>query len=102
MVTFHLTFFFINFQLANRALDSTQTGLGGFRFGGYVGKCREIRRNAERCRERQRDTILDTYVYGPWRDFIADAADEPADRNEYVQRKTDADMGSVRVVVCVM
>ena len=76
---------------------------------GNAEKCREMqrnaekyrgmRRNAERCRERQRDTMLDTYVYGPRRDFIADAAVEPADGNEYVLRKTDADMESVRVEV---
>ena len=27
--------------------------------------------------------MLDTYAIGPCRDFIADAADEPADGNEY-------------------
>ena len=62
-------------------------------------KYRGMRRIAERCRERQRDTMLDTYVYGPWRDIRADAADETTDGNEYVLRKTDADMESMRVVV---
>ena len=60
--------------------------------------------------------MLDTYAIGPCRDFIADAADEPADGNEYgsegdfladvavepadgnqiAPRKMDADMELVR------
>ena len=64
--------------------------------------CRGMWRNAEGCRERQGDTMLDMYVIGPWRDFIADVADEPADGNECVPRKTNADMESVRVVVRLM
>ena len=45
----------------------------------------------------QRDTMLDTYAISLCRDFIADAADEPADGNENVPRKMDADMEPVRV-----
>ena len=46
-------------------------------------KCRGMRRNAEGCRERQRYTMLDTYAIGSCRYVIADAADGPADGNEY-------------------
>ena len=41
----------------------------------------------------------DTYVYGPLGDIWTDAADESADGNECVLRKTDADMEPMRVVV---
>ena len=37
-------------------------------------------------------------MYGPLGDNWTDAADEPADGNEYVPRKTDADMEPMRVV----
>ena len=36
-------------------------------------------------------------VCGPEGDILADAADEPADENENVPRKMDADMEPVRV-----
>ena len=50
--------------------------------------------------KRCRDTMLeDTDVYGPLGDIWTDAADEPADGNEYVPRKMDADMEPMRVVV---
>ena len=46
-----------------------------------------------------RDTRLeDTCVYCPLEDKWTDAAEEPADVNGYVPRKTDADMKSMRVV----
>ena len=49
-------------------------------------KCREMQRDAEKCRGMQRKAEIynvDTYAIGPCRDFIADAADEPANGNEY-------------------
>ena len=48
--------------------------------------------------KRCRDTRLeDTYVYGPLGDNWTDAVEEPADGNEYVPRKTDADMEPMRI-----
>ena len=73
--------FFINFQLA---LDPPRRVWGGV----CLGDMHWCGRNT---------TLEDTCVYGPGGDSLTDAADELADGNENVPRKTDADMEPVRV-----
>ena len=48
----------------------------------------------ERCRNTK---LEDTCLYGPEGDTLTDAADEPADGNENVPQKMDADMEPMRV-----